>query len=908
MIQRFSSRKTRLGKSFLADRLDGARAYDRIAGYFSSSILEIAGEQIEAIQGTVRIVCNSQLDERDVVTASAAMAAMRQEWCATEPESFGPRAEERFLRLSRFLKEGKIEVRVLPDTAFGLVHGKAGVITKKDGTKTSFMGSANETVSGWILNYELIWEDDSPEAVAWVQEEFEALWNHKDAYNLSDFVVSDIERLAKRTVIASIEEWKKDPDPAATVVESPVYRNQLGLWEHQKYFVNLAFNAHQTRFGARFILADEVGLGKTIQLATTATLIALTGTKPILIIVPKTLLIQWQDELRELLNVPSAYWNGKQWIDEQGIEYPIMGEEGISHCPRRIGIMSQGLITRLFDDHESNLCRSLLELSYDCVIVDEAHRARRRNIAKIESEERPEPNNLLAFLQILAGRTKTLLLATATPVQMHPIEAYDLLTILGGGENENVIGTRESKWRQAPLQAIEMIRDPEHNPLPEEDLERWGWIRNPLPPAAEGPNFQIIRRELKLDSDDAWTKGFESWERLSPPTKERIRRISKNFMQTNNPFIRYIVRRTRKYLEETKNPETGESYLKEVKVKLYGEQHSDALILNPYLQDAFHEAEDFCTALSLRASGTGFLKTLLLRRVGSTLYSGRKTAEKMLGISSLELANEDDDDEQQDVTTSPLFRDMTETERGHLIRFRQILSEHEFEDPKILKVKEILLKKGWLERGCIVFSQYYDSVEFLAKILSAEMPEELIGIYAGGNRSGTYQHGIFQRTQRETIKAMVKRREIRLLIGTDAASEGLNLQSLGALINLDLPWNPTRLEQRKGRIQRIGQMYDDIWIFNLRYGGSVEDRVHDLLSDRLQNINTMFGQIPDVLEDIWVEVAQNKIDDAKQTINALPPQHPFALKYERPLERIPWEECSRVLDKVEMQESLRKGW
>ena len=908
MIQRFSSRKTRLGKSFLADRLDGARAYDRIAGYFSSSILEIAGEQIEAIKGTVRIVCNSQLDERDVITASAAMAAMRQEWCATEPESFGPGAKERFVRLARFLKEGKIQVRVLPDTAFGLVHGKAGVITKKDGMKTAFMGSANETVSGWLLNYELIWEDDSPEAVDWVQEEFEALWNHKDAYNLADFVISDIERLAKRTVITSVEDWKKNPDPGATIVESPVYRNQLGLWEHQKYFVNLAFNAHRTKFGARYILADEVGLGKTIQLAATATLIALTGTKPILILVPKTLIIQWQDELRELLSVPSAYWNGKQWIDEQGIEYPVMGEEGICHCPRRIGIMSQGLITRLFDDHASILCRSLLELSYDCVIVDEAHRARRRNVTKIESEERPEPNNLLAFLQLLAGRTKTLLLATATPVQMHPIEAYDLLTIIGGGENENVIGTRESKWRQTPLQAIEMIRDPEHNPLPDENLERWGWIRNPLPPSTEGPDFQVIRRELKLSDDDAWTKGFESWERLSPSVKERVRRVSKTFMQNNNPFIRQIVRRTRRFLEETKNPETGESYLKEVKVKLYGEQQADALILNAYLREAFREAEDFCTELSLRASGTGFLKTLLLRRVGSTLYAGRKTSEKMLGMPSAESVSEDDDDDQQDINISPLFRNMTETERGHLVQFHKILSEHEHEDPKIVKVKEILLDKGWLERGCIVFSQYFDSVEFLAKILSAEMPDELIGIYAGGNRSGTYQHGMFQRISRETIKSMVKKHQIRLLIGTDAASEGLNLQSLGSLINLDLPWNPTRLEQRKGRIQRIGQMYDDIWIFNLRYSGSVEDRVHDLLSDRLQNINTMFGQIPDVLEDVWVEVAQDKIDDAKQTINALPPRHPFELKYERPLGKIPWEECSTVLDKVEMQETLRKGW
>ena len=185
---------------------------------------------------------------------------------------------------------------------------------------------------------------------------------------------------------------------------------------------------------------------------------------------------------------------------------------------------------------------------------------------------------------------------------MHPIEAFDLLSILGSGNNENVIGTRESKWRQTPFQAIEMIRDPENNPMPDEDLARWSWIRNPLPPATEGPDFQVIRHELKLSDDDAWTKGYESWERLSLSGKERIRRISKNFMPAYNPFIRHIIRRTRRYLEESKNPETGESYLKEIKVKLHGEQRRDALILNAYLQEAFHEAEDFCTELSQRAS------------------------------------------------------------------------------------------------------------------------------------------------------------------------------------------------------------------------------------------------------------------------------------------------------------------
>ena len=72
VIRRFSSRLEPLGHSFLADRLANAISYDRIAGYFSSSILEIAGEQIEAMSGVVRIVCNSELDADDIQSARAA--------------------------------------------------------------------------------------------------------------------------------------------------------------------------------------------------------------------------------------------------------------------------------------------------------------------------------------------------------------------------------------------------------------------------------------------------------------------------------------------------------------------------------------------------------------------------------------------------------------------------------------------------------------------------------------------------------------------------------------------------------------------------------------------------------------------------------------------------------------------
>jgi hypothetical protein len=115
-VRRFYSRRQRLDRSFLTERLHNAKGYDRIAGYFSGSILEVAGEELESVAGQIRIVCNSGLRPQDVVTARAAEAALRQEWCRSLPEliveSGGTVAHTRFSRLFEFLKSGKLQVKV----------------------------------------------------------------------------------------------------------------------------------------------------------------------------------------------------------------------------------------------------------------------------------------------------------------------------------------------------------------------------------------------------------------------------------------------------------------------------------------------------------------------------------------------------------------------------------------------------------------------------------------------------------------------------------------------------------------------------------------------------------------------------------------------------------------------------
>jgi hypothetical protein len=892
-VNRFSSRRQRLDTSFLAPRLRGALLYDRIAGYFSSSILEVGGEALESVAGPIRLICNSGLGPQDIVTAKAAQAALRREWCDFEPQKLGDGAKDRFARLYRFLASGKLEVRVLPDEHFGLIHGKAGVIHLADGRKTSFMGSANETLSGWKLNYELVWEDESPEAIAWVQEEFDALWGSPFAVPLAEFVIQDIERLSRREIIHSVEKWRESPEPAAPIIESPVYREQAGLWAHQKHFVKIAFDAHRGPFGARFILADQVGLGKTLQLAMAAELMALCGNKPVLVLAPKPLIWQWQDELLNLLDLPTAVWDGKQWIDENGIEHPSIGAESIRKCPRRIGIVSTGLIT-----HRSEITDYLAHMEYECVIVDEAHRARRRNLTPGQEYDAAQPNNLLAFIREVSPRTRSLLLATATPVQLHPIEAWDLLEALAYGSDE-VLGSYGSAWRK-PRQALELVMG-QGEPQPTDEFTQWEWLRNPLPPASEGIDYRILRQSLRLSDGDALAPGGE-FDNLGAPDRARIGRIFPKFVEASNPIIRHVVLRTRDYLETEIDPETGEPYLKPVRVNLHGEGEDEGIKLPLFLHEAYEHANEFCRLLSERTR-SGFFRTLLLRRVGSSMEAGRVTAEKILQ----NWVDIDDEDDEEDGDLFGQLKTLTADERSELQRFMRALEANRERDPKYHIVKDMLVGRRWLELGCIVFSQYFDSIWWLAQQLTKELPDEDIGIYAGANRSGLMRNGIFSREPREGLKSAVTKGRLRLILGTDAASEGLNLQRLGTLINFDLPWNPSRLEQRKGRIQRIGQIRDSVDIYNMRYAGSVEDRVHALLSQRLKDISSLFGQIPDVLEDVWVDVALGEVEKAQKTIDAVPRQHPFKIRYHR-VEKVEWESCAAVLNNVDRRLHLSGPW
>ncbi|MFZ3111254.1 MAG: helicase-related protein, partial [Rectinemataceae bacterium] len=485
----------------------------------------------------------------------------------------------------------------------------------------------------------------------------------------------------------------------------------------------------------------------------------------------------------------------------------------------------------------------------------------------------------------------------------------DMLRLLSEG-NDHVLGTFPAEWRK-PDSSLPYILG-EQLP-PEEASELWPWLKNPLPPSWEDQRFKTLRQRFNLGEENAVLSKL--YYELKGSLRVTADGAALNLFSNFHPFLRTIVRRTREYLETTIDPSTHEPYLKHIGLELFGEK--DPVLLSGYLMDAYQAAEEFCQMLNRRVRTAGFFKTLLLRRIGSSMSAGLSTVTKMLSEWESDSDQEEDDepeefngedDRDRPGNHSSELKTLTSAERRKLEQCKGYLETSREEDPKWNVILHYLRDEHWAEDGCILFSQYYDTAWWVAQGLVKAFPDRLVAVYAGSGKSGIFQDGRFLRRERDDIKKLVKEGEVTLLVGTDAASEGLNLQSLGTLINVDLPWNPTRLEQRKGRIQRIGQTRDTIRVLNLRYKDSVEDKVHNALSGRLDQIRKMFGQIPDVLEDVWIDIALGKKVEAEQRIDALPPQHAFDERYSRVDDVSGWDDCAKVLNAGDRIAHLSKGW
>jgi hypothetical protein len=963
-LRRFSSRLVRLDHAFLRNRLRNARQYDRIAGYFRSSIFEVAAEELLSV-GRIRVVCNSDLNPGDLhASQEARTQAMLQRWW--EGGAGAPPLElETLLRQDRFARlrdllnvrdgngQPKVEIRVVDRLTAPLLHGKAGVITLADGQRTAFMGSVNETREAWQDHYELLWEDESEEGVAWTQAEFDFLWGK--ARPMPDAIIREIGRCADRVEIrlADCPAWSVggETDVArAAMAESPIVRNGEGLQPWQKTFVAEFLRHREVYEKARLLLTDEVGVGKTLSLATAALVTALIGDGPALILTPSTLCEQWQVEMFDRLGIPSARWLSakKVWVDHLGHVIRTSGAGDVVRCPYRVAIVSTGLVMQRSEEADYLLAKRSRpgEAAYGIVVLDEAHKAR----GKDEDGDR-KPNNLLDFMLRIGPKTRHLLLGTATPIQTDPLDLWDLLAILASGA-DHVLGDPFSPWRNRPLDALSIVKG-ETRPRTEDDT--WPWLINPLPSSAESePLFDLIRQDLGIPKAACSTsRSFTDLDPVftRPDLQSRLFHDDGDlaFFQKNNPVVRHTVLRRRRTLEEAglMKPVEVEIHPREAEPdgatrSFYGET-GRAVATTLLLRDAFEAAEAYTKALMSRNKGAGFMKSLLLQRICSSTVAGLATAELLgrhyglgpqqavpraaVGPQAEEqqmLLSADDDDDVHDVREIGMPSDAELKALNRLLAsLREAAAQPptgDAADPKLRVVRHYLREKRWLsEWGCIVFSQYYDTARWTAECLAAEFPDIPVALYAGAGRSGVFRGGRFVGALRDAIKAAVREREIRLLVATDAACEGLNLQALGSLINIDLPWNPSKLEQRIGRIKRFGQARKVVDMLNLVYEGSRDEAVYNRLSERMKDRFDIFGQLPDTLDDEWIEDEERletelrKYADRRQRANAFDIRWGntatgAALRADQKAWQQGWETCARVLARQDILKVMQEGW
>ena len=844
------------------------------------------------------MVCNSDLDIADIAISKHAreMALKERFNQVVSPEIEALLHRDRYRRLYELLQAGNVEIRVVPRQKV-FIHGKAGIIESEDGKKAAFLGSANETREAFTGNYELIWEDESQEGVRWLEEEFDALWS--DAYPLPYAIVEEIGRISRRIEV-HFEELSPGEIPAASLAESPIYRGGEELQPWQRSFVTIFLRHRETYGKVRLLLADEVGVGKTLSLAASAMISCLLDDGPILILCPATLILQWQVELKDRLGVPSAVWSSqkKEWLDHNGHIIRTRGPEDIARAPFQIAIVSTGLIFHGAAEREA-----LLKRRYGTVVLDEAHRARRKG--GLGGHDRG-PNNLLDFMLKLAPLTRHLLLGTATPIQTQVYELWDLLGVLNKGA-DFVLG-RYGIWRKWQ-EAIEIVKG---NRLPGDKKEAWEWLRDPLPPEEEGSLLATLRLNMDLSEKDFHcSAGYGS---LNPATRLTLDAMEPDFFKKHNPVLRHTVLRRRKTLED-------QGFLPKIGVDIHPSLEVDpssysgaafdglGLLTNHPFDLAYNAAKKFTGLLRKRTKAGGVMKTLLLQRICSSFAAGRATAEKM---SERKVLNDEEAAELMTDAISTLTGD--EIEQLEIIKSE--LSRPEAHDPKLGAVVFFLKDftsegKSWLEHGCIIFSQYYDTVYWIAGELARCFPGEPVAVYGGSDKSGIFRTETFSSVDREEIKAAVKDRGIRLVVATDAASEGLNLQALGTLINIDLPWNPSRLEQRLGRIKRIGQVRQNVDILNLVYKDTQDEEIYKVLSKRMKDRYDIFGSLPDTIEDDWIEDLERLEEMMDKYIHLrAKARDEFSIRYEEEIDpdKNRWELWEKVVSRRAVEEKLSRPW
>jgi len=571
---------------------------------------------------------------------------------------------------------------------------------------------------------------------------------------------------------------KRSPSDSMEKLASAVAGAQVDLNPHQ---VDAALFAFNSPFSKGALLADEVGLGKTIEAGLVVAQRWAERKRHILVITPSNLRKQWHQELSEKFFLPCRILETKSYNDsvKRGIFRPFDGTESLVICSYQFA--------------RSKAC-DVDSTPWDLVVIDEAHRL--RNVYK--------PSNVIAntIKQALKGRHKLLL--TATPLQNSLLELFGLMSVI----DEHAFGDLRSFREQ----------------------------------------FANLNQQQVFDTLKA---------RLKPLCTRTLRRQVTSYI----PYTKRLP------MVEEFTPEESEDRLYEL-VSEY--------LRRPNLQ-ALPSGQRSLMTLVLRkllASSTFAIAgalTSIAERLKGELY-GKSPVEPLEEVldqdyEALDEIAEEWGDDAPPQQIPDHVRAAIKAEIADLEEFARLATsiQHNAKGKALLTALEVAMHKAvelGAEKKAIIFTESRRTQEYLLRVLADSPWKDGLVLFNGSN-TDERSRAIYaawvdrhQGTDRVTgsrsadmRSALVDyfREQGQIMIATEAGAEGINLQFCALVVNYDLPWNPQRIEQRIGRCHRYGQRHDVVVVNFLNRKNEADKRVFELLSEKFQLFEGVFGASDEVL-------------------------------------------------------------
>jgi ERCC4-related helicase len=544
------------------------------------------------------------------------------------------------------------------------------------------------------------------------------------------------------------------------------------------------------------LLADEVGLGKTIEASLVVCQHWAERRRHLLVICPASLRKQWAQELHDKFAVPTTV------VDAVSLRKQSAGDI-LSTLQRLVGkavvIMSYQFAAKLEAE--------LRAVPWDVVVIDEAHKLRNAHRASNRTGQ--------ALKRALDGRKKLLL--TATPLQNSLMELYGLSTLI----DEHLFGDETAFRKQFMSGTADMDQ-----------------LRERLSGFAKRTLRRDVLEYIKYTERKALTQPFE-------PTDDE---------QSLYDRIAAFLQREDSYALPKR------------------QRHLTALILRKLLASSSHAVS--ATLITIRQR----LERLL---AGENDGNGSQLVEQLIAEDDLEQDYlEEDAAEAEDALVddariaeadsrpdpSALLAEIAE-----LTAFIDAARALQTDTKAQALLKALMLGFGKMAelgapRKAIIFTESRRTQEYLHRFLSASGYTGKLVLFSGTNNhedSGAiYQAWLaeFHGTDRITGSPQVDRRTAlidhfrkddgtgaEIMIATEAAAEGVNLQFCALIINYDLPWNPQRVEQRIGRCHRYGQRFDVVVINFLNTRNQADQRVLELLTEKFNLFSGVFGASDEVL-------------------------------------------------------------